>query len=370
VEVGRSVLELADIEPYLRDRGLISARAVVDGGLRVDDHSRLNRVFLVAAEGERSLVVKVADQPGSNGVSREAAVLASMRALGGEGPGAFLPNVVAHDPIEGVLILEGTAGAEDLAHRHARGWFSRALAGRVGEGLAWLHEAAPERLADLPGGIDPALALRLHDPDWESTRVMSGAALQFTRVIQSSDELCAGLDGLRESWSEEAVIHGDVRWDNCVALPSAGRPRRWGRIQLIDWEHAAPGDPAYDLGAFLGEYLCAWVQSIPVVDPSDVGLLIGHARLPLRRMRPSLTAFWEAYIRHRGPGLADPERPLRRATQFTAARLLTIALEQAQTLAELRPGLLGLVHLSENILRRPDEASIQLLGLELSRAPA
>jgi hypothetical protein len=47
-----AVLELADIEPYLRERGLISARAVVDGGLRITDHSSLNRVFLVTADTE------------------------------------------------------------------------------------------------------------------------------------------------------------------------------------------------------------------------------------------------------------------------------------------------------------------------------
>jgi hypothetical protein len=63
------VLDLADIEPYLTERGLLSARAVVDGGLRVADVSRLNRVFLVTAEGERCLVVKLADEPGSVGVA-------------------------------------------------------------------------------------------------------------------------------------------------------------------------------------------------------------------------------------------------------------------------------------------------------------
>ena len=60
------------------------------------DVSRLNRVFLVTAEGERCLVVKLADEPGSEGVAREAAVLERLWSSGtGDGLARFLPPVVA-----------------------------------------------------------------------------------------------------------------------------------------------------------------------------------------------------------------------------------------------------------------------------------
>ena len=281
--------------------------------------------------------------------------------------GAFLPKVIEHDQAEGVLILEATPGGRDLARQHSGGRFSRVLARQAGGALARLHGTPLDVLHGLPIAVDPTLALRPHEPDWEFTCEMSAAALQLTRVIQSSDELCTGLDELIESWSEESVIHGDVRWDNSVAARDA-RTQRWSRVQLIDWEHCASGEPSFDLGAFLGEYLCAWLQSIPIVDPADLSRLIGHARFPLQRMRPALGEFWNAYIRHRRPGELDST--LNRATLFAASRVLMIALEQAQALAELRPGVLGLVSLSENIFRRPQEASARLLGIEPSRVPA
>ena len=165
------------------------------------------------------------------------------------------------------------------------------------------------------------------------------------------------------------MIHGDIRWDNVLAVRGADA-KRWTRLQLIDWELSEAGDPAVDVGAFFAEYLRAWLQSIPIVDPEDPGRLLEDARFPLRRMRPALRAFWDAYTRHRTSGSGELSRTLHRATLFAGSRVLTVALEQAQTLAELRPGVLGLVRLSENILRRPEEASAHLLGLGSSRASA
>ena len=363
------MLELADIEPYLRDRGLISARAVVDGGFRVVDVSRLNRVFIVTAENERCLVLKFGEPPGDEGVAREAEVLQRLRSLDGEALAPFIPAVVDYDPAERVLILEAAPDARNLARHHAKGRFSRVLASQAGEALAHLHEMPPGALRGLSDSVDPTWTLRVHEPDWESTCRMSGAALELTRVIQSSDLLCTSLDELRASWSGASVIHGDVRWDNCITAREAGT-HRWRRLQLIDWEHSASGDPSFDVGAFLGEYLSAWLQSIPIVDPADPSRLLGHARLPLRRMRPALRAFWSAYSRHRSASPGELGHTTHRATLFAASRVLTIALEQAQTLAELRPSVLGLVRLSENILRRPNEASDHLLGFGPSRASA
>jgi aminoglycoside phosphotransferase (APT) family kinase protein len=360
------VLDIEDIEPYLRQRGLLSARAVVDGGLRIADVSRLNRVFIVTAENERCLALKIGRRPGATGVAREAEVLQRLRSLD-EALAAFMPAVIEYDPGESVLILEASPDARDLARHQASGRFSRVLAGRAGEALARLHEMPPRALRGLPGSSDPTSTLRVHEPDWESTCGMSGAALELTRVIQSSAELCTRLDELLASWSGESVIHGDVRWDNLVAVREAGT-HRWRRLKLIDWEHSTSGDLSFDVGAFLGEYLRAWLQSIPIIDPEAPSQLLAQARLPLRRMRPALRAFWDAYTSHRTSCAEELSRTLHRATLFAASSVLTIALEQAQTLAELRPGVLGLVRLSENIFRRPEEASTHLLGFGPSRA--
>jgi aminoglycoside phosphotransferase (APT) family kinase protein len=191
-------------------------------------------------------------------------------------------------------------------------------------------------------------------------RALSGGAVDLTRLIQGSPELCAALDDLFASRSDESVIHGDVRWDNFLAV--RGTSRRWTGLELIDWELCGVGDPAVDVGCFLGEYLRAWLQSIPIADPRDAGRLRGHARLPLRRMRPAARAFWAAYIDHRGATPRELRATLHRSSRFAAVRLLTAALEEAQAVGELRWSMLHLLSLGRNILERPGKTA-ELLGL-------
>jgi thiamine kinase-like enzyme len=196
---------------------------------------------------------------------------------------------------------------------------------------------------------------------------MSTSALDLVALVQRSADLCARLDALEALGHDEAVVHGDVRWDNCLALPGRGS-RRWRRLLLIDWEMAGPGDPAADVGAFFGEYLRTWLRSIPALDPRSRLPAPPDARYPLVRMQPALRAFWDAYARSRERSPADLSPTLGRATRFAAVRLVSAAVEEAQMCSELHSGLLNAVHLCHAVLRRPDEAAAQLLGLRASWA--
>jgi Ser/Thr protein kinase RdoA (MazF antagonist) len=339
------VLGAADVAEYLLARELIAPRAVVEGDLRIAEHSRLNRVYVVTTRGERPLVVKVGD-----GVAREAAILERLERDGELA--RSLPVIIAHDPGERVLVLESPPVARDLMRHHARGRFSCALAREAGRTLALLHSmprSAVDGLAHEPWDA------RLHRPDLDALRALSAAGIELTRIVQASAVLCADLDELLASWSAASIVHGDVRWDNWLALRAG--TGGWSRLQLIDWERAGTGDPALDVGAFLGEYLRAWGGSIPIPGSGEPPLR-AQARLPLRRMRPALRAFWAAYTRARPAGAGE----LRRATRFAAVRLLTAALEEAQARDELAPSVLELVALGEHVMERPGRAA-ELLGV-------
>jgi aminoglycoside phosphotransferase (APT) family kinase protein len=359
------MLGAADVAGYLLERGWLSPSAVVDGSLRVRDVSRRNPVFLVTAGDGRGYVLKVRGPAGESAVAHEAAIL---ERLGSVHPSrsleAWLPGVVGYDDAAGVLVLETKPDARDLRAHHARGRFSRALAREAGRALAQLHTIPPATLDGLPQVPRAASILNLHRPDLDTLFALSEAAVELTRIVQSSEELCGELDELLARWSPDAVIHGDVRWDNLVAVRGGGS-HRWTRLQLIDWELCGVGDPGFDIGAFFGEYLRAWLQSVPIADPRDPSRLLGHARLPLRRMRPAMQAFWDAYCVQRGTPAPELGATLRRSTRFAAVRLLTAALEEAQTFAELRARALHLLTLAENMLRRPREAA-EVFGLGAS----
>jgi aminoglycoside phosphotransferase (APT) family kinase protein len=375
------VLALGDVAGYLLGRGLLGPEAIVDGGLRIADVSRRNRVFLATTQRDRCFVLKLGRQGAPDAVAREAAVLKRLHAADAV-LARSLPPLVGWDAARGVLILGATRDAQELAQVHGGGRCSLALARAAGSALARLHDlpacAAP---ASASTGASAAGALgadddgdraadrrppAVHRLELGDLATLSGAAIDLVRIVQRDTQLCDELDGLATSTEDRAVIHGDVRWANCLALRDAGGRRT--RLVLIDWELCRMGDPAADVGAFLGDWLRAWLKSIPVSDPREPARLLAHARFPLARMRPAIGAFWDAYRRRRARPSAELSDALRRATRFAAVRLLESAFEEAQTHPALQATTLHQQQLCRNIIRRPDDAAAHLLGLPRSRA--
>jgi aminoglycoside phosphotransferase (APT) family kinase protein len=359
--VGNTFLSQSDVVPYLVEEGVLKNSAIADRRLRVVDASRRNQVFVVTSEHSPAYVVKQPRTRDDLAVAREAAVLCALRALdapGGLGP--FLPAVITYDVRRQVLVLRTEAGARDLRQHYARGRFSIALARASGRALALLHSLPPDVVGARPAGLDPTWLLSWHRPSLEQLFELSATSVELLRLAQGSTALCDGLDELCDSLLAESLIHGDVRWDNWIALRTPASPRR-SRLVIVDWELAGEGDPCFDIGAFFAEYLLAWLASIPVIDIQDPSWQLRHARYPLHRMRPSLREFWIAYLttsRKRAEGGS-----LRRAVRFAAVRLLQAAAEQARDGSKLRAHTILLLQLAVNLLTRPDIAAERVLGL-------
>jgi Ser/Thr protein kinase RdoA (MazF antagonist) len=200
-------------------------------------------------------------------------------------------------------------------------------------------------------------ALTLTEPSSDLLLNLSAGAQDLVARIQANAAVCRRLDELNAARTDGALVHGDVRWDNCLAVATARSHRRTG-VVLVDWEVAGRGTAAFDVGAVLAEYLLSWVGSIPIVDPAEPGRLLAHAKHPLPRMEPAVQSFWSAYV------TASPRRPrLSDAIELAAVRLLQSAVEQAQTLSTPTASVGALVQLAEHMLCHPDLVGYTLLGL-------
>ena len=175
--------------------------------------------------------------------------------------------------------------------------------------------------------------------------------------LQASPPLCDALRRLATTVADGTLVHGDLRWDNCLAV-AARASRRRTRLLLVDWEHCGHGDAAFDVGTVFGEYLRVWVISITIVEPSDPARLLSLAGYPLRQMQPAIHAFWTAY-RTANPGCP----PLRRTIELAAVHLLQSAVEYARGLPSVSAHAGTLVQLADNLLRAPEDAASGLLGL-------
>jgi aminoglycoside phosphotransferase len=347
------MLKQSDIAHYLLSLGLVKPRDVVEEDFTVVDASRRNCVFLAGTRAGPTYVVKQARPRTAHTLAHEAAVLgvlARAPELAGQ-----VPTAVHHEAEAARLVLSTPGGARDWSDHHGR--FPRVPARILGRVLAALHRLPLDGIPGLPPGVDRMWGLSLPEPSHELLLDLSAGAQDLVARLQASQTLCDRLNEVREVATDGALVHGDLRWENCLAVARPGSRRRT-RVLLVDWELAGAGAAGFDVGTILHEYLCAWVGSIPIVEPADPGRLVARARHPLRRMQPAMQAFWSAYR------LASPRRPtLRRVVELAAVRVLQTAVEHAQRRAAPSAHVVTLMQLTDNMLRHPDDAALTLLGL-------
>lgn len=349
------MLDQSQIAYFLLSLGVIKPRAVVEDGLTVADASRRNCVFIVTTASGPTYAVKQASPESALALQHEAAVLrvlADAPELAGQ-----VPAVVHENPEMAVLVLRSPGGGRDWTEHHGAGRFPRAPARSLGLALAALHGLAASGVDNEPTDVERMWALQFAEPPHELMLELSIGAQDLVARLQANPPMIERLTGLRDDDHGDAFVHGDLRWENCLAIAVPGSSRRT-RTFVVDWELAGSGEAALDVGTVLAEYLSAWVGSIPIVDAAAPGRLLSHARYPLRRMQPAIEAFMSAYRR----ATATPPR-LRRTMELAAVRLLQTAVERAQVLATPSASLVTLVQLAENILLEPEDAAQTLLGL-------
>jgi len=347
------VLGQDEVVGYLLRRGLLAAEAVVDRGLLVREVSSRNCNYAVEVDGGPSYLLKQGrSTEGRATVAREAEVLEEL-ATRGDDVRAHLPDLVGYDREGGVLTLELLREAENLQAHHLRlEAFPPAVGEQLGAALGTLHREMRETYPQAPA----PWVLSIHRPDTSVFRDASAANLELIGVVQAAEGLGDRLDELREGWRVETLIHQDAKWENC--LVDSG-----GRLYLVDWEVAVAGDPHWDLGTAISQYLSTWLFSIPVVGGEPPERFPALARFPLDSMKAALRACCEGYAR-----AAEGQPPLvgdslQRTVSYAGARLIQSAFEASQFDQRLNSAAILHLQLGSNLMQRPAVAAEQLLGL-------
>ncbi|MGZ4341287.1 MAG: phosphotransferase family protein [Solirubrobacteraceae bacterium] len=344
----------SQIGHYLLSLGLLKPRAIVEDGLTVVDASRRNCVFIATTRSGPTYVVKQAGPRSALTLKHEATVLrvlADAPELAGQ-----VPAIVHEDREMALLVLRSPGGGRDWREHHRTGRFPISPARALGRSLAVLHGLSACGLEG-PAETDRTWGLTLPEPSHELVLGLSSAAQDLVARLQANPAMIERLARVRDTGGDDAFIHGDLRWDNCLAI-APPRSRRKTRVLLVDWELAGRGESALDVGSVLAEYLSAWVGSIPIVDMTDPRRLLSHAKYPLRRMHNAIDAFWSAYL---GATASPPTLP--RVMEMAAVRVLETAIEYAQMTSAPSAQLVTLLQLADNVLQQPERAALILMGL-------
>lgn len=301
---------------------------------------------------------------------------------------ALLPEGIKFDVANAIQIfryLESYGDLGDFYDDAKR--FPTKVPVALGSALAALHQATFRR-QDYLLKLDPESADEgceksdfrdeLENLTPEIFRQISIDGLQFYRLYNRSEELSKAIAQLEHDYEPCCLIHNDLkfrnillhddwsRWQPPSSLPASVHelclPDAQGLVRLIDWEQWAWGDPAFDVGALVAEYLRLWLKSLVLSRDVDLVVALQLAAVPLDRLQPSLAAFMQAYLAQ-FPGIlaAFPAFPAR-VLRFAGLGLIGAIQDRLHYRESCGNLEIAMLQVARSLLCNPEAAMVTVFG--------
>lgn len=364
-------LTTSNIVHYLLGCGLVTLESVVDGDFLVVSTPRRNQNFKVLRGNSAGFFVKQIQ-------NWDPQTIASMQCeatcywLARNDPdfaplASLLPGFYAFDSGRHILVLELLPNGESLTEYHHRlGRFPTEVATQLGNALGTYHRQVGTKMVSAPPNTafqkKIPWVLSVHKQSIEMFNPVSAANSQLLNIVRQYPEFQAALDTLRENWKATSLIHGDIKWDNCV-IYSQKSGNGEERLKIVDWEMADIGDPYWDVGSIIQGYLTSWIMSMPVSVDAPPSQLVEKAQFPLEHMQPAIRAFWDSYILTREVDDTVARELLELSVKYAAARMIQTAYEYMYYSPQLNASIVYLLQVSMNILESPKDAIAHLLEM-------
>ncbi len=217
------------------------------------------------------------------------------------------------DANHSILVMEYFSDTCNLSKFYDQEAFSSQIATALGIVLATVHGATLNResyrtfLGQNGGNLSidsrPNFQV-LSQIGPEVFGMVCADAIEIFQLYQRDEKLGKSVLNLDNIWNPCCLIHRDLGFRNILinhdwqSLTLPVFSLQDSPIRIIDWEMFTWGDPAYDVGTILANYLKIWLSSLVVNRGLDISTSLRLATIPLEQIRPSLKAFLEAYWEH------------------------------------------------------------------------
>ncbi len=352
---------------YLLERKTIEEKVLVDGDYMVLPISgSRNNLFKVLCKSRKSLFIKQTskfDAVTTSVLTREANTYRFL-SQGSMYPkvASGLPTFFDYDRQRHTLTVEYFPGAQSI-HEYfvkQKSYFPE-LAVQQAVLLHSYHTPIPE-------GTDTSIfpktlpwALQIFDFPPGQMFPGSKANEELMSMVYGNTELKGHFDQLKADYKMTTLIHGDIKWMNFIIYPAADGMKQ----SLIDWELADIGDPAWDVAGLIQSYISTWVFSFDNADPRSKDLKENMKGFDITNMQASINSFWKTYAALMQHDSATATASLYKCLRFAAARIVQTSIEGVVYNPQIYPNNVRSLQLAFNILKSPQNAAKDLLGIKL-----
>lgn len=295
-------LTASNLAYYLLARGSVTPHSLVDGDFLVAEAGRRNRNYKVILGEHPGLFVKQVQTDETQAIStleREAACYRMAQSNPKFAPLLqLMPRLIDYDSSRHILIVELLPDGENLTEYHTRMQaFPEEIGQMLGRGLGAYHSEAGRMFGGtqqdnvFPRQAPWILSIHRSNEAWYAS--LSEGNKELIGVVRQQPALMRHLDELQSEWRFEGLLHGDMKWDNCLVFNDGDNQLK---LRIVDWELADLGDPLWDTGAVFLSYLTFWIYSMPIVAESTPRSFVPGAAYKLESLQPAMRAFWQAYV--------------------------------------------------------------------------
>ncbi len=182
--------------------------------------------------------------------------------------------------------------------------------------------------------------------------------IRFFSLYQKFDSLGKAIAELREAFLPCCLTHNDLKLNNILLADNWQEinPENESIVRIIDWERSSWGDPAFDLGTIVANYLQIWLFSLVISSSMAIEESLKLATIPLEQLQPSIAALAVAYFSNFPEIIEYRPHFLNRVIQFTGLNLIQsiqAMIQHQKTFGN--PGIC-MLQVAKSLICRPEES--------------
>lgn len=354
---------------FLLRKQLISYSSVVDGDLKIIETTRRNRDFKVIrqhAPGYFIKQIKYDDFWSRSTLGNEVRFYEMLNSdIRFRPMKSLVPNFIASDEKLSVIVLELLPNSESLFERQVKaGGFYTGIYSAMGRLIGSYHNLSKKNLAIKRYGFPSQIPwiLNVCEKGSLDESGFSTANRQLLGFLQANNAFRRHFDHLKAELTFDTLIHGDLKWDNCVT--TFKNENTAPTFKLVDWELVGWGDADWDLAGVIQGFLSHWIFSFSPEPGIPLERLLTESANPIKTWRPALYAFWKSYVATTGGSECLSDYNFARVLKYAAGRLVQAVFEHLDKAAEMTSYVWYILQLSITILEDPYAAARILQGTQ------
>jgi thiamine kinase-like enzyme len=213
------------------------------------------------------------------------------------------PRIVHFDHEHGILVSEYLDEYCDLDDFYTKGnFFPGEIAALIGSNLATIHQSTLNnhqyenffcKNIAKPENYHPDKLTRI-GPEIFGSVSLDG--MQFFVLFQRYESLRIAMIEVIKSFTPCCLAHNDLKPANILLNIDWKSKPESSILRFIDWEFSTWGDPAFDLGSVIANYLQIWLRSLVVSRAISITESLRLAVTPLEYLQPSLVETIRSYL--------------------------------------------------------------------------